>query len=144
MRQTKPTTTILRSLTAILLACCIGGFLTGCGGGNDLTAEEQALLDDERYGPETATGADFGAEIEDEDDDRFRIYPSGGGGGFLGIGGHDGTLSFAYFGEGSDVVESLDNVDVHEGSVVAFRDYRIWVTNITDRGMSLQVAQLTE
>jgi hypothetical protein len=144
MQRTKPATAIFRCVAAILLACSIGGLLTGCGGGNDLSAEEQALLDDERYGPETFESADYGAEIETEVDDRFRIYPSGGGGGFLGFGGHEGTLSLVQFGEGSEVVERLDNVRVDPGSVIAFRDYRIRVVTISDRGIAVQVAQLTE
>jgi hypothetical protein len=118
---------MLRIVAAILLAGCLGWLVAGCGGDDGPTAEEQALLDDERFGPETLESANYGGEIE-ADEGRLLLYPSESG------------LSLLY--DDGDDRESLDNVDVDEGSVIGFRDYRVRVTSISDSGMTVQVAKL--
>ena len=112
-----------------------GGGLVACGDDGP-SADEQALLDDQRYGPETFESADYSAQMS-IDDDQLSVVPSGDGG--------DGArLSFDYFGDGDDVIESLSNVEVNVGSVIAFRDYRIRVTDVGERGVDIQWAKLAE
>jgi hypothetical protein len=127
----------LAQLLIVLSAFTVlGAAVAACGVDTRLTAEEQALLDDPRYGTESALGADYGGHIA-VDERSLSIIPTGDG-------GDTAVLSFYYFGDTDEIQDELSNVEVHDGSVVGFRNYRIRVTSISDRGISIQLATLTE
>ena len=124
------TARVVRVIVVVVVALLGAAMLAGCGDDQEVTAEEQALLDDDRYGEETFEAADLGGEIP-IDDRRLVMSPSDAN-------GEEGTLAVTYNGEPPE----SRNVDVHVGSVFAIGEYRIRVVTVGETSIAIEWAKL--